>query len=158
MCEMAIAADDVDKTMAMYVLLYFHLQCLLRGCCSVALPDSTDYSLAVIRGNIEENMIPSQVLLSPLMIYAMSDLCCISQNPITPPASHLGSEPIQMTTSVTIQLVGDVLVSQRRFHQLKATARAVCQANRLEAYSASSIASIGPPPPEETPVHNALMR
>jgi hypothetical protein len=100
MCEMAIAANDVDKTMAMYVLFYFDLQCLLSGCCSVALPDSTENSLAVIRSNIKENMIPSQVLLSSSMIYAMSDLCCMSQNLISPPASHLGSQPIQMTTSV----------------------------------------------------------
>jgi hypothetical protein len=33
-------------------------------------PDSTDDSLAVVRSIIEENVILSQVLLSPLMIYA----------------------------------------------------------------------------------------
>ena len=82
----------------------------------------------------------------------------MSQNLISPSALHLGSEPIQMTTSGTIQLVRDVLVSQRRFHQPKATARAVRQANRLGAHSALSIANIGPPPPEETPVRDALMR
>jgi hypothetical protein len=114
MCKMTIAMDDVDKTMAMYILLYLHLQCLLRGSCSATLPDSTDDSLAVVQSNIEENMIPLQVLLSPLMIYAtwMPSLCCMSWDLVGPPASCLGSEPIQMTTSGTIQLVGDVLVLQ----------------------------------------------
>jgi hypothetical protein len=58
MCEMAIAADDVDNTMAMYIPLQLcpHTYSSL---CSVALPNSTDVSLSIVRSNIEESMKPS---------------------------------------------------------------------------------------------------
>jgi hypothetical protein len=58
-CEMAIAADNVDKTMAMYVLLRFNPLHRLTGLYSVALPDSTDDSLAIVKGNIMKSMAPS---------------------------------------------------------------------------------------------------
>jgi len=120
---MAIAADDVDKTMAI-----------------VALPDSTDDSLAGIRSDIKQQMKPS-----------------VSSS-VVPPISRLGNEPLQLTMSNSIQLVRDVLVAQRRFHQPKSTARAVRQANRLARPVTASIANISPSPPEETPVRDALMK
>jgi hypothetical protein len=70
----------------------------------------------------------------------------------------LGKEPLLLTTSGTIRLVGDILVAQRRFHQPKATAKAVRQANRLTISSTLSIANIGQPCPDETPVRDALMK
>jgi hypothetical protein len=86
----------------------------------------------------------------------MSDHLCQTQT--IPSTLHLGSEPLRLTTSGTIKLVGDVLVAQRRFHQPKATARAVRQANRLTIPSTISIANIGHSSLDETPVRDALMK
>lgn len=60
-------------------------------------------------------------------------------------------------TSGTIRLVKDVLVAQRRFHQPKATARAVRQANRLTMSPPLSVTNTVPSVSEETPVRDALM-
>jgi hypothetical protein len=70
----------------------------------------------------------------------------------------LGKDPLLLTTSDTIQLVIDTLVAQRRFHQPKATAKAVRQANRLAIHSTLSIANIGHSSLDETPVCEALMK
>src|SRR6267154_6606472 len=89
----------------------------------------------------------SQYILS---YHTKSDFRHLPQNFQNPAASQVGSEHIQLTTRGTIRLVGDILVSQQRFHQPKATARAVRQANHLAVPSAISIANIGPSLPEET--------
>jgi hypothetical protein len=102
-------------------------------------------------------MTPSSlVLLSVLIVEKKSDY--LYQNVQISPALHLRREPLTLTTSGTIKLVGDVLVAQRRFHQPKATARAVRQANRLTIPSTLSVANIGHSSPDETPVRDALMK
>lgn len=60
MCEMAIAADDVDKTMAMYIFqTNFILHVFFTDDCSIALPNSTDDSLVIVQSNIVQSMISS---------------------------------------------------------------------------------------------------
>ena len=126
---------------------------------SVALPDSTDDSLAGIRSDIKQQMKPSvSVLLSILTVFIKANHYYAQQSSVVPPISRLGNEPLQLTMSNSIQLVRDVLVAQRRFHQPKSTARAVRQANRLARPVTASIANISPSPPEETPVRDALMK
>jgi hypothetical protein len=70
----------------------------------------------------------------------------------------LGSEPLQIVKLGTVQLVKNVLVAQRTFHQPKATAKAIRQANRLSKPVVLSVSKRNLAEPEETPVRDALMK
>ncbi|KAI0054490.1 hypothetical protein BV25DRAFT_1922630 [Artomyces pyxidatus] len=120
-CEMALVAEDVDKTLAI-----------------LALPDSTPSDDSKLKADIEAIVTKCEAVAasSPSAPTNVSDTSEASQQPCR---CHVRA--LQLIDSVSLELSRTAIVSIRRHHQPLTTARAVRQANRMSTPSLSPVNS-----------------